>query len=431
MREEGKANAYQILLVDDDPFILSGTGRVLENAGYSVTRADCGEKALDLMTDMEFDLILTDLVMGLIGGMEVLVEAKKRYPEVMVIILTGYADMKAAINAIQYGSDDFMIKPAESEEIYFRVKRCLENMELKKNIRERTKELERVNEQLKHDIVVRQRTEKNLQKANEELNDSLIKLKHTRNKLVQSEKLASLGGLVSGVVHEINTPIGIGITASSFILQQIRKLQERYDNGEMTESNFRKFLSTASEGASMISSNLGRAGELISNFKQVSVDQASEKPRRIIVDKYLDEVLSSLSVKFKRSPHEIVVKCPEELIFDSRPGALAQIVTNFVMNAMSHAFEGVEKGTITFDVSTEDSMMCLNCTDNGNGMEEGALKQIFDPFYTTKREQGGSGLGMYIVYNLVTNALNGTIDCESTPGKGTRFMVKVPLNNWQ
>lgn len=421
---------YKILLVDDDPFILSGTGRVLENEGYSVERADSGEAALDMLEKASFDLVLTDLVMGKVGGMQVLIETKQRYPETMVIILTGYADMKAAINAIQYGSDDLMLKPAESEEIFFRVKRCLENKELKDKVRQHTAELEQVNAQLKKDIREREYAEKKLQKANEELNDSLIKLKYAQESLIRSEKLASLGGLVSGVVHEINTPVGIGITASSFIMQQIKKIQGRYEAGEMTEAHFRKFLNTAYESSSMISSNLGRAGELISNFKQVSVDQASEKPRRIIVDEYIKEVLLSLRMELRKTSHDIEVNCPGDLIFNSRPGALAQILTNVVMNAKLHAFEGIEQGKITFDISTDNGFMCLKYRDNGVGMNEEILKHVFDPFYTTKRDQGGSGLGMYIVYNLVTQALNGSIDCESSPGKGTCFTITVPLDNW-
>ena len=181
----------------------------------------------------------------------------------------------------------------------------------------------------------------------------------------------------------------------------------------------------------MINSNLSRAGDLISHFKQVSVDQASEKHRKIVVDEYINGVIASLNLEFKQSPHDIEVKCPSGIVFDSRPGALAQIITNFVMNAMIHAFEGIEKGKIVIDISADDTTMSLMCRDNGNGIDEKSLKQIFDPFYTTKRDQGGSGLGLYVVYNLVTQGLNGTIDCQSEPGKGTTFTVNVPLNGWK
>lgn len=421
---------YRILLVDDEPLILHNIGRLLETEGYHVTSAENGEAALQFLSEATFDLVLTDLVMDKVDGMTVLQEAKKKDPEIIVIMLTGFADMKVAINAISLGADDFMLKPAESEEIFFRVKRCLESKELKRKVSQRNLELEALNAQLENDIAERKKAENELKKSNENLQDSLTKLKFAQDKLIQSEKLASLGGLVSGIVHEINTPIGIGITASTFMMQKVKKIEKKYNDGRMEDADFHKFLKTMYDGVAMISKNLSRAGDLVSNFKQVSVDQASEKPRRIIVDEYIHEVLSSLSMELKNSPHDIEVNCPENLIFDSRPGALAQIITNFVMNAINHAFEEMDKGRIVFDITADETYLQLTCRDNGKGMSPDALKQVFDPFYTTRREQGGSGLGLYVVYNLVTKALGGTIDCESTPGEGTSFSINVPLNGW-
>ncbi len=430
MEEINQTKNCKILLVDDDKFILSGVTRVLEKEGYEIVKADSGEKAVDFLQDELFDLVLTDLVMGQVGGVEVLMETKRLQPETMVIILTGYADMKAAINAIKFGADDFMIKPAESEELYFRVKKCLENKVLKKKIQKNTIELEQVNEQLRLDIIERTRTEEQLNRVNTELNDSLEMLTFAQDKLAQREKLAALGRLVAGVTHEVNTPIGIGITASTFILQQISKVDAGTNRLGIDDADLNRITETIRESASMIASSLGRAGELISNFKQVSVDQESEKPRSVIVCDYIDDVLSSLSLEFKSTRHEIEINCEKGIIFNGRPGALAQILTNFVMNAMLHAFDGIESGRVLIDIRSQDDMMLLSCSDNGTGMVPGELKQIYDPFYTTKRDDGGSGLGMFVVYNLVTKALNGTIECESEPGKGTTFSICVPLENW-
>lgn len=421
----------RILVVDDDPLILFNTEKLLEKQGYWVEHADSGERALHKLNEIPFDLVLTDLVMEKVDGMDVLTFAKERHPDIMVIMLTGFADMKTAYNAIRLGADDFMLKPAESEEIFFRVKRCLENQELKKKVNLRTMELETLNKQLKKDITQRKRAETKLQKANKDLSDSLTKLKYAQDKLIQSEKLASLGGMVSGIVHEINTPIGIGITASTFIKQLISKIEKNLEDGMVDAQSLSKFLKKTHEAAAMIHVNLGRAGNLLGNFKQVSVDQVSEKPRKILVDEYIHEVIASLVVELKHSPHRILVNCPQNLIFDSRPGALAQIITNFVMNAINHAFEGVEEnGEILFDISADDTTLYLICRDNGKGMGKEEVKQIFDPFYTTKREQGGTGLGLYVVYNLVTKALSGSIECKSSLGKGTEFKIKVPLNGW-
>lgn len=426
-----KNNNNRILVVDDDPLILYNTEKLLEMQGYWVEHADSGERALHKLNEIQFDLVLTDLVMEKVDGMDVLAFAKERHPDIMVIMLTGFADMKTAFNAIRLGADDFMLKPAESEEIFFRVKRCLENKELKKKVTVRTLELETLNKQLKKDITQRKRAETKLQKANKDLSESLAKLKYAQDKLIQAEKLASLGGMVSGIVHEINTPIGIGITASTFIKQLISKIENNLENGMVDAQALAKFLKKTNEAASMIHANLGRAGNLLGNFKQVSVDQVSEKPRKILVDEYIHEVIASLIVELKHSPHQIIVNCPQNLIFDSRPGALAQIITNFVMNAINHAFDGMEdKREIVFDICADKTTLYLNCRDNGKGMGKEEVKQIFDPFYTTKREQGGTGLGLYVVYNLVTKALSGTIECQSSPGKGTEFKIRVPLNGW-
>ncbi len=430
MDRDKKNQDYKILVVDDDPLILTNMERLLAREGYRVDRAESGETAMDKLRDIGFDLVMTDLVMDRVDGMGVLSFAKGLYPDIAVIMITGFADMKTAFNAIRLGADDFMLKPAESEEIYFRVKRCLESRELKIKVNQRTLELEDLNRQLKKDITQRKRAETKLQKTNMALSDSLSKLKFAQDKLIQSEKLASLGGMVSGIVHEINTPIGIGITASTFIKQLISKMEKNLVNETVDVQAIDKLLKKTHEAAAMIHANLGRAGALLENFKQVSVDQISEIPRKILVDEYINEVIASLSVELKHSPHRIVVNCPQNLIFDSRPGALAQIITNFVMNSVTHGFEGMDQGEILFEIHADDTTLYLNCRDNGKGMGRDAVKQIFDPFYTTRREKGGTGLGLYVVYNLVTKALSGTIECVSTPGRGTEFKVKVPLNGW-
>lgn len=428
MKREAKE---KILLVDDDRFILSGVSRVLEKEGFDVTTSDSGEDAVSRMKEQTFDLVLTDLVMGQVGGVEVLRESKEVQPEAMVIILTGYADMKAAVNAIKFGADDFMIKPAEPEEIYFRVRKCLENKVLKRKVKDHTIELEKVNEQLRLDIIERTRTEEELGRTNKELKTSLQKLQFAQDRLIQREKMAALGGLVAGVTHEINTPVGIGITASSFIRQQAGKIIADLTDRSALSDTTGHLVQTIQESAEMISSSLARAGELISSFKQVSVDQESEKQRAVIVDVYLEEILTSLHLEFRKNPHRVELNCPEGIVFNSRPGALAQIITNFVVNAMRHAFDEYDNGLVAIDVTVSDGMMLLKCTDNGRGMPVDIVEHIYEPFFTTKRESGGSGLGMYVVYNLVTNSLNGSIDCESEPGKGTCFSICVPLNNWE
>ncbi|GBC61712.1 hypothetical protein DENIS_2674 [Desulfonema ishimotonii] len=267
-----------------------------------------------------------------------------------------------------------------------------------------------------------------LQAANQTLQESLENLKKAQDQLVQSEKMAALGGLVAGVAHEINTPVGVSVTAASFLEEKTRKLSENYKAGQMKRSDLDKYLMTVSEATSSLLTNLNRAADLIKSFKQVAVDQSSEKRRTFTLKTYIDEVLLSLRPNYKRTRHSIRVSCPEDLELDSYPGAFSQIITNLVMNSLVHGFEGIEAGEIVIDISTEAENLRFSYSDNGIGVEVENIQQIFAPFFTTKRSYGGTGLGLHVVYNLVTQTLGGQIECASTPGSGTEFLINLPLS---
>jgi signal transduction histidine kinase len=178
----------------------------------------------------------------------------------------------------------------------------------------------------------------------------------------------------------------------------------------------------------MILKNLQRAAELIQSFKQVAVDQSSEERRVFPVKAYLEEVLLSLHPKIKRTHHTVEIHAPDDLALDSYPGAFSQIVTNLVMNSLVHAYEADESGHLVFDLNQRDGYLIFEYADDGKGISKENLGKIFDPFFTTKRGQGGSGLGLHIIYNLVTQKLDGTIRCESAEGRGTRFLIEVPIS---
>ena len=263
--------------------------------------------------------------------------------------------------------------------------------------------------------------------ANQALRDSLVMVRRTQSQLVESEKMASLGGLVAGVAHEINTPIGIGVTAASFLERKSRECRERFASGELKRSDLEGFLEDAGESTRMILSNLERAAALVRSFKQVAVDQTSEERRRFVLRSYLDDVLASLRPRLKRTSHTVTVRCPEGLEIDSFPGALAQVITNLLVNSLIHGFEEGVSGRIGFDLALDDEgWLLFGYFDDGRGMDEAVRTRIFEPFFTTARGQGGSGLGMHIVYNLVTRTLGGTIVCESAPGRGVRFTMRIP-----
>ncbi|MDM8549539.1 AAA family ATPase [Desulfobacterales bacterium HSG2] len=267
--------------------------------------------------------------------------------------------------------------------------------------------------------------EQKVDERTRQLEESLETLRRTQDHLVQSEKMAALGGLVAGVAHEINTPVGIGISEASFIKAKTRSFSESYRSGSLRRSDFEKYIRNATESAASILTNLGRAADLIASFKQVAADQSSDQRRRFALKPYIREILVSLSPKFKKTSHTITVNCPEDLEIDSHPGAFSQIIANFVTNSLLHGFEGIESGKIRFDVTTEGEDILFRYSDNGVGMDEESLGRVFDPFFTTKRTRGGTGLGMHIVFNLVTQTMGGEIKCSSTPGEGTGFLIRM------
>ena len=262
--------------------------------------------------------------------------------------------------------------------------------------------------------------------ANEDLQQALQQLRIAQTQLVQSEKLASLGALVAGVAHEINTPVGVGVTAASTLQDWAQRVQQQQAAATLTRSELDRFLAVAGESTQILLKNLQRAADLIQSFKQVAVDQSSGERRRFELKGYIDEVLLSLAPKLNRTPHKVTVECPT-LTVDSYPGALAQILTNFISNSLAHAFPPGRSGTMRVAVTREGDAVVLRYADDGIGIPPENLARIYDPFFTTKRGSGGSGLGMHIVYNLVTQLLGGTIHAGSTEGQGTTFEVRFPV----
>ncbi len=281
---------------------------------------------------------------------------------------------------------------------------------------------------LNADLEVRvQNRTADLGRVNAKLQRSLDDLQRAQVHLVQSEKMAALGGLVAGVAHEINTPVGVGVTAASHLQMMVRDAGERYRTGQLTRGEMEEFLKNADTATQMVLSNLGRAADLVRSFKQVAVDQSSNTRRQFRLKGYLEEVLTSLGPTLKRTRHAVNIECADELSLYSHPGAYSQIITNLVMNSVIHGFEGIEAGHITIAVSEQPEGLLLRYSDDGKGIAPEHLKKIFDPFFTTRRGQGGSGLGLHVVYNLVTQTLGGAITCESAPGQGVRFEIRAPM----
>lgn len=284
-------------------------------------------------------------------------------------------------------------------------------------------ELRTLNEEL--EMRVEARTA-DLELSNRALTESLKLIKETQVRLVENEKLVALGGMVAGMAHEINNPLGISVTAASFLET---KLQETLDtfSDELNPQTVEVLLGLQ-ESTRIIRTNIKRASELVNGFKKVAIDQSIEEKRIFNVRDYLEELMLSLRPELKKSVVNVHIDCPDNLQIDSYPGAFSQIITNLVINAVRHAFKTRGRGRIDLGVKQAARHLMIVFNDDGCGIPEDVLPKIFDPFFTTARGQGGSGLGLHIVFSIVTNTLKGDIHCDSRVDSGTRFIIRIPYS---
>ncbi|NQZ83815.1 MAG: PAS domain-containing protein [Colwellia sp.] len=295
-------------------------------------------------------------------------------------------------------------------------------------LKQHEQSLEQLNENL--ELKVQERTQE-LSAKNEKVEQAMNQLKQAQNRLIESEKMAALGGLVAGIAHEINTPLGISITAISHNQDSLISIKKLLKNKVLRQSDLEKAISVQSRGYRMVLESLERANMLISNFKQVAVDQSSESKREINLTDYIWEVRRSLVPLFKKSHirnKEIIVNIngDENINIETYPGALFQIFSNLIENSLNHGFEYEEQGIIDIDISESDNKIKIIYQDDGGGMSDEMLKQVFDPFVTSKRNQGGSGLGMHIVFNLVSQLFKGEISCLRNVNRGIKVAISFP-----
>lgn len=242
--------------------------------------------------------------------------------------------------------------------------------------------------------------------------------------LLNKEKLASLGSLVSGISHEINTPLGVAVSATSLLEQNTEKATEHMITGNMTKEELITYMDNVVETSTILSKNLNRASDLIKSFKKIAVNQSVERKTSFNINDYIHSLLLSLKHEYKKKDHIFEVICEPDLVIHSYSGTISQILTNLIMNSIIHGFKDITGGHVTIQVIDHSDYLTLLYRDNGRGMDEEISKRIFEPFFTTNRNQGGSGLGLNIVYNLVTGHLNGNISCESSVNVGTTFIIE-------
>ena len=273
---------------------------------------------------------------------------------------------------------------------------------------------------------LRQRETEESRRAADQAETALRELKATQQSLIQAEKMASLSRLTAGVAHEINTPIGTALTAATSLQRRTEEFVRGVEAGNITKAAALRYAAIAAESSDLIVSNVRRAAELIQSFKQVAVDQTSGECREFELGSYLGEVVRSLSPRLKQAPHDVTIDCPPHILVMGFPGALAQVVTNLLVNSVIHAYPDGRTGQIALRVRRlSGELLELVYSDDGSGIPEANIDRIFDPFFTTRRAAGGTGLGLHIVFNIVTQTLKGTIRVD-TSSTGTRFIMQFP-----
>jgi PAS domain S-box-containing protein len=295
--------------------------------------------------------------------------------------------------------------------------------EMEEKLRKRTEEL---GSAIKNLLVHEEHLEDMVRERTIKLEESLATIQSTQNQLIESEKMALLGSLVAGVAHEINTPVGIGVTLSSSLEDRTKKLKKLLEDKKLTKKHIDEYIELALEVSGMMYRTMTQAGDLIQSFKLVAVDQSVENRRVFNLNEYVGDIINSLGSKFSRANVDIHVESDKEIMIDSYPGSFYQVFTNLMMNSLRHGFDGIEPGQITIKLDENEDMIVIDFSDNGCGISEENMKKIFEPFYTTKRSEGGTGLGLNIVNNLIYQKLKGTIKCDSQEGKGTHFEIQIP-----
>lgn len=291
------------------------------------------------------------------------------------------------------------------------------------SFRRRYRESERLRQQLG---LANQDLEKRVAQRSESLVQALDDVKRMQTEIIEHEKLASLGALVAGISHELNTPLGNALTVSSALEERAASLQQMIDSGSLRRSDLTRSVEEVGQAAELIRKSIERSAELIASFKQVSIDQMSERRREFLLDVTINDVIKTLEPLVRKAHCRISFEIPEGIRCDSYPGPLGQVITNLLVNATQHAFEGRTDGSLQIRAQARDDSVRLWVSDNGVGMTSNVAAKAFDPFFTTKLGRGGSGLGLSVCHRICTTVLGGTIQVESTGPQGSTFVMDFP-----
>lgn len=395
-----ESNQFEIMVIEDAVSSLKLLTDILHLAGYHVRPALNADVALKSIKSSSPDLLLLDVKMPSVDGYELCrqLKSEENYKDIPIIFVSALDDVESRVKGFEVGAVDYITKPFYADEVLARIKAHLTIRALQAR----------------------------LEKKNAELKINLERELRIQEQLFESEKLAALGRAVAGIAHELSTPMGLCVTATSFLQENSDQLMVSYRDHKMKPNDFESFVGTVDETLDIVMENLLKSAEMVTNFKTVAVDTSSEKIRHFNLHDYLNTVISSLSPELRKTRHQISV-VGDDLVLKSYPGALSQVITNIVMNAIIHAYEPDDMGNLLIRTVHDGSNVHLNCSDDGKGMTAESLSKVFEAYYTTREGEGGSGLGTRIIYTLVTEVLRGQISCSSELGMGTMFTITLPI----
>lgn len=374
-----------LLVVDDTPAVAEFLVAVLKQEGYRVSMVTSGEQTLDFVAANKPDLILLDIMMEGIDGFETcrLLKADETSKHIPIIFVTAKNDPEDVVNGFNLGAVDFVIKPLRKEDVCARVATHLKVQAF---------------------------------------------IQAQKEQIIAAEKLASLAELMGEFSHELETPIGIILTAHSHLESKIKEFKALMSSNKLTKSKLVKFVDQVEDSNRLTLVNINRAIERTGSFKRLSVDQCSEERTQFNLLDYLHHVELALRTRFINTDHQICIECDKDLTLDSFPGALSQVLINLINNSLLHGFENQDEGIILIKVEPQEHALKLTYKDNGRGIEEALLPKIFNQYYTSKPQEGGSGIGLYLVKTIIEKKLKGSLYCTSQPGEGICFEIELPLS---
>ena len=402
---------HTILLIDDDVHILNLLDLILSQH-YQVICVHNGQEALNLInthaSPQDIHLILTDQRMPEMLGTEFLAKVSTKLPKSKRLLMTAFQDISVVMAAInELDVYQVILKPFEQNELLLKVRRALECFET-----------ERQKEKLIDDLYA----------ANQALALTQNNLHHMIQRQTNTEMLASLGSLVAEMSYEIDTPLGLSITTVSGLEEKTQELISRSKEMNLSKDFMNTYQNMAYESCRVISRNLEKAIDLLHAFKEFSIDLAGNERRHFNLKQYIDDILFTLMPRLKHCKHNIIVTCPDNIVLVSYPGAITKIVTSLVNYALNHAYAEHCVGTMTLGIKREESNIILVFQDNGQFVNKDTLNSFFQPIYAPDNVVSGNWLGLNAVHRIITDTLNGTLSCDSTPEQGTRFTISLPVN---